>query len=225
MRRKDDSPPAAIGWVALPAALRRPRLWPALGAALAVVALLAAIGAFAAPRAIDLVQSLSDEEQDASFLPSGRGGGPDTPPPAGLQRGSLVRRGNLVPALRRLEQRSGGGRVRMLRIAPDRIDAQVVTAERRLRTLRHRHTGETVVLSDTSVAASSAGATFAWDEIDASAPRRIIQRAVRGGSSRDLSSVVLHDAGARAGLQWSAFLAGGVGFTADAEGRRVRRIP
>ena len=111
--------------------------------------------------------------------------------------------------------------MRLLRIAPDRIDAQVVTAEQRVRNLQHRYTGETQVLSETSAPGIAAAPSFAWSQVNPSAPRRITQRAVRGGSSRELSYLVLLNTGE---LRWSAFLSSGVGFTADAAGRDVRRI-
>ena len=47
------------------------------------------------------------------------------------------------------------------------------------------------------------------------------ERAVRGKSSRDMSYLVLLDA---AGLHWSAFLSSGTGFTANADGRAIRRL-
>ena len=205
---------------ALPGAPRGPRLARALVAVVTVFAFLALVGAILVPRIVDAVQSLGDELEDRPFVPKGADE-PDATPPAGLQRGSLLRRENLVPALRRLEERSGGGRVRLLRIASDRIDAQVITAKARLRNIQHRFTGETEVLSDTSSPGMSTRATFAWSEVNALAPRRITQRTTRGTSSRELSYLVLLDAGE---LRWSAFLADGTGFTATADGRGVRRI-
>ena len=205
---------------AVPGAPRRPRILRAVVVTLVAVAFLGGIAALAVPRIVDAVQSIDDELGDQPFLPQGDDA-PDATPPAGLQRESLVLGGNLVPALRRLQARSGASRVRLLRIAPDRIDAQVVTAERRMRMVQHRYTGETQVLSDTSSPGVASQATFSWSQIDASAPRRIVRRAVRGKSSRELSYLVLLDAG---GLRWSAFLSSGAGFTAGADGRGVRRI-
>ena len=181
--------------------------------AIAVVAILATV---TVPRIVDAAWRLKDQKQ--AYVPKGTPE-PDATPPAGLERGSLLRRENLAPGLRELEAHSGGGRVKVLRIASDRVDAQVITAKRRLRTIRHRFTGETLVLSDTSSPGLSPRATFAWSEVDASAPRRIIRRAARGTSPRELSYLVLADAGQ---LRWSAFLASGAGFSARADGRGVR---
>lgn len=182
-------------------------------ALVAVAVLMIAFGAVA-------VQSLSEDIEDPPTLPRGEDE-PDATPPAGLQKRSLVLRGNLAPALRRLERRSGGGRVRLLRIAPDRIDAQVITPELRLRNLQHRFTGETQVLSDRSAPGAGTLATFTWKDVDASAPRRLAERAVRGGSSRELSYLVLLETSR---LRWSAFLADGTGFSAGPDGRGARRI-
>jgi hypothetical protein len=205
---------------AMPGAPRRAGVLRALISLVVVLVLLGTLAVIAVPRVVDAVKSLTDELEDPPSLPRGEDE-PDATPPAGLQKGSLVLRGNLAPALRRLEQRSDGGRVRLLRIAPDRIDAQVVTPDRRLRNLQHRFTGETVVLSDTSAPGAGVLTTFRWNDIDASAPRRLAERAVRGRSSRELSYLVLLDAG---GLRWSAFLASGSGFTAGPDGRGARRI-
>ena len=198
----------------------RPRMFRALFSTLVVLAFLGSVAAIAVPRIVDAVGSLEDQLEDGPRVPSGSGGS-DEPPPSGLQKTSLVLRGNLAPALRKLEQRSGRGRVRLLRIAPDRIDAQVITADNRLRNLQHRWTGETQMLSDTSAPGSSALPTFGFSDINASAPRRVATRALEGKSSRELSYLVLNDA---AGLRWAAFLSSGTGFTARADGRGVKRI-
>jgi hypothetical protein len=181
---------------------------------LAVVAIVAAITA-----SVIVDTARSQKEQDKPFVPKGRDE-PDATPPVGLQRGSLLVRENLAPALRRLEARSGRGRVRALRIASDRVDAQVVTARGRLRTIRHRFTGETAVLSDTASPVHSTRATFAWSEVDTHAPRRIAQRVLRDRPARELSYLVLLDSRA---LRWSAFLTSGADFSATADGRDVRR--
>lgn len=218
------APPTALAPESAPGAApgtpRRAGVLRALISVVVVVAALGGVAVIAVPRVVDAVQSLEDELEDQPVVPRGADE-PDATPPAGLQRGSLVLRGNLAPALRRLEQRSDGGRVRLLRIAADRIDAQVITPEQRLRNLQHRFTGETQVLSDTSAPGIGTAATFAWDDVDPSAPRRIVERAVRGKSSRELSYLVLLDTGR---LRWSAFLDSGTGFTAGPDGRGVRPI-
>lgn len=214
------APPTALAPGSIPETPRRIGVLRALISVVVLVVVLGTVAVIGVPRAVDAVQSLGDELEDPPVVPRGADE-PDVTPPAGLQRESLVLRGNLAPALRRLEQRSDGGRVRLLRIAPDRIDAQVITPEQRLRTIQHRHTGETQVLSDRSAPGIATLATFTWKDVDPSAPRRIAERAVRGTSSRELSHLILLDTG---GLRWSAFLAGGTGFTAGADGRGVRRI-
>src|SRR3954470_9959529 len=49
--------------------------------------------------------------------------------PTGLARHSLLRRGNLAPALRRIEAKVGG-RVRLVRVAADRVDVQALVGHR-----------------------------------------------------------------------------------------------
>ena len=228
-----EDPLASMGYVpaapeARDAPRRRRRRGPRRGpgrartlVSLAVlVGFLGVTGAVVVPFVVDAVQSIDDQLDDPSFLPKGEDE-PDRTPPVGLQRESLVLRGNLVPALRRLEARSGDGRVRLLRIAPDRIDAQVITAEGRMRNIQHRFTGETQVLSDTALPGAATRGTFAWSAVEPSAPRRIVERALRGKSKRELEYLVLLDA---AGLRWSAHLSGGDAFTARPDGRGVRRI-
>lgn len=214
-RDLDEDAAAAFG-----AQPRRSPLPRAVVAVVTVLAFLAIVAAILVPRVVDAVQSIGDDVKDKPFVPKGAEE-PDATPPVGLQRRSLLRRERLVPALHRLEARSGGGRVRLLRIASDRIDAQVITAKGRLRNIQHRFTGSTAVLSDTSSPGLSTRATFAWSEVDANAPRRITERTTRGTSSRELSYLVLLHTG---DLRWSAFLADGTGFTAGADGSGVRRI-
>jgi hypothetical protein len=147
---------------------------------------------------------------------------PSADPPRGLERGSLLLRGNLSPALRRLEQRTGG-RLRFVRVAADRVDVQAVMRDDRLRAAQATWDGETRVLTTVRAPGISAAPDFAWSRVDASAPRRlaaaVTRRAGRAATSFDYA--VLSSAG---GLGWAAFLKGGSGFTARADGSGLTRI-
>jgi hypothetical protein len=196
---------------------------------LVVLAVLAAgIGAvalYAVPGIRDAVDEISRQIDEAGDLaaPGGDaagGGSSEARPPTGLGRRSLLLRGNLAPALRRMRARAGG-RLLMLRVAPDRIDAQVVTQDGRLRSAQARHDGQVAIISDVEAQGARGAGTYSWSQVNASAPRRIVRAMQRGRPTREVGYLVLMNAG---GLRWSAFRQDGTGFTARADGRGVTRI-
>jgi len=135
--------------------------------------------------------------------------------PAGLDRTSLLRHGNLAPALRKLEAKLGG-RVRLVRIEAERIDVQVVSGGRDI-SAQWRWDGDAAtVISDTP---STPGQTFSWSQVNASAPARLVRATTKRG--RDFEYAVLIEA---AGLRWSAYTATSGGYLADSAGRAVRPI-
>ena len=197
-------------------------------------AVLTIIAAIAIP-VVMAVDEAFDRADDATSLPDRPGGvagepteeaDPEQPrvveesgPPRGLQPRSMLLRGNLSPAMRNLRDRMGG-RLRYVRIEAERIDVQV-TDGRGLTSAQARYDREPEVFAPVDV--DAAGDTFAWSQLDASAPRRFVRTATRraGRPAGAFDYAVLMDA---AGLKWQVFLRDGTHFVASPDGRRVERI-
>jgi hypothetical protein len=152
--------------------------------------------------------------------PSGR---PQATLPArGLAPGSLLRPAAFGKAMTRL--RTGGyGRLTNLRVAPDRIDASMLTKDGRLRQVQIVPGGAAHVLA-TSPSGFAGARTMTMKGIDRGAPDRLTRSAAErlGAPARRVDYLVLTDfAGAR---QWNVYFKGGQIFSADAHGRITRRI-
>jgi hypothetical protein len=144
-----------------------------------------------------------------------------TLPARGLSINSLLRPAAFGRAIRRL--RTGGyGRLSHLRVAPDRIDATMLTKDGRLRMLQIVPGGRVNVLQ-TSPGGFTGAPTMALKGIDAGAPSRLT-RSAAGRLEQPASRVdylVLSDfAGTRG---WNVYFKGGQIFSADARGRITRR--
>lgn len=195
---------------------------------------LGAIGAFVVPAVIDAVDSAKKTIDDATPSidvpdddPGGGGGGGHgggkrakaKRPPRGLEQASLLRRGNLAPALARLKRITKSSQVRLIRIDAQSIVVQTATSGGKTRLARATWQGDATVLS---TSAGGGGTTFAWSAVDPSAPNRIVRAMTRGRSSRAFDYLVLIDA---AGLRWSAFLKNGGGtFQAQPDGSGVSKV-
>jgi hypothetical protein len=152
--------------------------------------------------------------------PSGTGGGGAEP--VGLAKNSLLLRRNLAPALRRMRT-SGLGRLKSLSIRPQRLDAQLLTKDGRLRSVQQRFDGK---LSEVSISGGGFGAlkTIAFSRANSAAPSRLARSAARR-MKRPVSRVdyvVLVDSGPQA--VWTVVMQGGGQFLGDARGRITRRI-
>jgi hypothetical protein len=174
---------------------------------LVVLTFIIGIGAIVVSAVIEAV----DDEID-SVLP--RPVPPEGEAPQGLERGSLLRRRNLAPALDRLHSLAESAGVRFLRVAPDRIEIMVALNGGRSRLLQARWDGSARVISTSP---GGGGDIFRWPRINPSAPRRIVT-ATTGDRPQRFDYAVLSTAG---GLRWAAFLKDGTGFTATPDGRRV----
>lgn len=142
--------------------------------------------------------------------------------PVGLGSRSLLVRRNLAPALKRLRT-SGLGRLRTLRIAPERIDVQLLTRGGRLRSVQLRYDGELRKFG-TSGAGFGQLPTLSFAQVDAGAPARLA-RGAAGRMKRPVSQVdyvVRIDTTPQ--TAWSVVMRGGGQFVADARGHITRRI-
>ena len=139
-----------------------------------------------------------------------------TPPkPAG----SLLRPAAFARALASIE-RGHYGRVRLLRVAPDRIDAQTVTAGGRLRSVQVPAGGRATILS-TSPPGFPQGNVLSLKGIDRRAPARLAAGArKRTGSQVDYAATIVIGGS----TTWTVVTKSGAQFVADAHGRITRRI-
>ena len=174
-----------------------------------VIGFIGAVFATVIPRIID------EAEDIVPTVPSDPGG---RDAPQGLERRSMLLRANFGPALRRLERETGSGRVRLLRVAADRVDVQVAVSGGRTRLAQATFDGETRVITTTP---GGAGKTYPWSRVDPAAPQRIVRSTTEGRRSSEFDYAVLLDA---VGLRWSAFLKNGGQFQAPPDGRDVTRL-
>ena len=161
-----------------------------------------------------LISSVDDELDDiVPTVPDG----PSGEAPQGLEPKSMLLRGNLAPALRRIQREAGTNRLRFLRISADRVDAQAAIDDGRTRLLQATWDGKVRVIATTP---GGGPANFTFSDVNASAPRRIVT-ASTGKRPERFDYLVLIDA---TGLRWSAFLKNGTHFTASPDGRDVSRV-
>ena len=157
----------------------------------------------------------SDEQR-----PSGRAQA--TLPARGLSVTSLLRPAAFGKAMNRL--RTGGyGRLTNLRVAPDRIDASMLTKDGRLRQVQVVPGGAVRVLG-TSPPGFAGAKTMALKGINRNAPSRLTRSAagrLKQPASRIDYLVLSEFLGSR---QWNVYFKGGQIFSADARGRITRRI-
>jgi hypothetical protein len=146
----------------------------------------------------------------------------NAPVPVGLGSRSLLVRRNLAPALKRLRT-SGLGRLRTLRIAPERIDVQLLTRGGRLRSVQLRYDGELRKFGSSGPGFGSLP-TLSFAQIDAAAPARL----ARGAAGRMKKPVSQVDYVVRIDTTpqtaWSVVMRSGGQFVGDGRGHITRRI-
>ena len=148
-------------------------------------------------------------------------GGPAIEAPAtaaGLDGASLIRARNFAEAVDALS-RAGLGRPLTMRVAPDRIDAALLE-KGRVHHVRITPGGELDELATT--AAPGSRRTVAYDEIDVSAPQRLVRAgATRRNRARRIDYLVLTPGPP---IAWAAYFKGGRIVVGDARGRKRRVI-
>jgi hypothetical protein len=186
-----------------------------LGVALLVVAALG-LGAVLVVLSVDTGEEslpAATSTGTAADAPGGRA-------PRGLGRGSLLRPRAFAGALARLRGERLG-RVQSIRLAPDRVDAQLLGPDGRLRAVQVRSGAELAVLS---ISEAGPQETVAFRRIDASAPQRLVRAAAErlGRRPATIDYLVLTPSG-RAGA-WAAYFRSGEIVAGDSSGRVTRRI-
>jgi hypothetical protein len=141
-------------------------------------------------------------------------------PPVGLESESMIRRANFADAMERLQELDLG-RPANLRVAPERIDATLVTEGGRASQVQVRFDGDVQQFSTSDTGVSPQ--TVPFDRIDAGAPERLVRRGARrtGTPVRRIDYLVF---GTGAGLPWGAYFKGGTIVQGDARGRPRRVI-
>ena len=220
--RAEPAPAPEAASVASPSPRRPRRRGRRLASALVSLIFLGAVlvGSFALIGQVsDGVDVVLDAAKPRSQLPAA----PVTPaapaqPPRGLQRRSLLREANLRPALRRLR---GEGRLRLLRVAADRINAQL--ASTRNLVLVDQRVGESPRRVLAPPLPASAVRPIPFSRVDAAAPARLARTAARRmhRSVARVDYLVLLDVLGRP--QWNLYFTDGVHFSADAHGRHASR--
>ncbi len=175
---------------------------------------------------VDTFRSISTEFSRATSVPSPPGPAAPAEPtkasPRGLQAGSLVRRAAFARAVRELRG-AGLGRPRLLRLAPDRLDAQLVTGGGQLRSVQLAAGGSLRTLS-TSPGGFPKGDLVTLATIDRGAPERLVRAAARraGRSATRVDYLVLtqFDGAPR----WLVFFVDGPAYQADRKGRIERVV-
>jgi hypothetical protein len=145
----------------------------------------------------------------------------EAPDPVGLQAGSLIRPGELRRALAELRGRRLG-RVQTLRLAPERIDAALLSSRGRLQSLQLRHDGGFQEFSSTPGLGHLEA--IPWGRLDPAAPARLVRQAARR-LNRPVNRIdYLVPSLIDGKVIWGAYFKGGQIFQGDARGRLFRRV-
>jgi len=188
---------------------------------LAVVAAPIALVVFSAGDAIDEITDAIDSVPDITVPEPPAEPEQPAKPPVGVSGRSMVAPGNLRKALRRLD-RARLGRVTLLRLSPDRVDAQLVKGGRQ-RSAQVDFEGD-LVRGPASPGGTGLSA-IALEAIDVRAPARL----VRGSAARykvrerGIDYLVLMPDPIE-GHRWTAYFKNRVYVQGDRSGRVVRRI-
>jgi hypothetical protein len=194
------------------------------GCLIAVVVLLAILGGLTAA-VVGLVNSVD-------VTTSGTSGGtkiiPDAikpkPAPKGLGPGSLVRADTFAAAMQQIRTK-GGGRLTHLRVAPERIDAQLLTRAGKLRSVQVKPGGTLERFGPDSGPGFDQSTTIPFSRINPAAPQRL----ARAGAERIGVPVAtlqyLVPTNFNGSLMWAAYFTRGRYVLGDASGRFQRKYP
>lgn len=210
----DPEPADPRAWVSS-AARRRGRFAGLRAASLVIrVAIIVAVGVVVAGGLVRVGGSIDDAIDPVQPLQAN----PEAaPPPVGLDRASYLRSENLRGALARLR---GEGRVQSVRLAPDRIDARLVSTKRRVVwSFRAGQDPRRVV----GAPYYDFETTIALSQIDPTAPVRLVRAAAKRAhlSVDDVDYLYIQRNVGRA--RWVLYFKGGAHYTADRHGRHVER--
>ena len=142
--------------------------------------------------------------------------------PVGLEAGSMIRPGNLRKALAELRRRDLG-KLESLRLAPERIDATLLSPRGTLISVQLRHDGQFRQFSESGPGFGGA-TTIPFGRLDPRAPQRLVRAAAeRLGRSPDQIDYLVPSI-SEGKVYWGAYFKNGATFLGDARGRVIRRI-
>jgi hypothetical protein len=197
-----------------PRTRRRPRVVSRLIVLLVVVVAGANLVAGASHKVKDAVDDLPTLSPPSAVTPKAA--------PAGLQPGSLIRAGELRRALAELRRRDIG-RLQTLRLAPERIDAALLTRRSTLVSVQLRSDGEFQRFSESGGGFRHLD-TMPYARLDPTAPQRLV-RAAAERLHRPVSAIDYVVPSITDGkITWGAYFKGGAIFLANAHGTITRRI-
>lgn len=153
---------------------------------------------------------------------------PEAPAPAEtvaaepVKAGSLIERVRFGPAVRKLRA-DGHGQLVFLRVAADRIDAQLKTKDGRLRNVQIKPDGKLREIS-ISPPGFNGTPTMSFEVISSAAPERLARAAAKklGAPLSQIDYLVAIDLAGK--TTWSLFFKDGTQFLGDAAGKITRRI-
>jgi len=142
--------------------------------------------------------------------------------PAGLEQGSLLRPAQFRKAIAEIRRR-GGGKLQHLRVAPERIDATLITGRGTLVNVQVSATEGYRRFSE-SGPGFSASDTIPFGKLDARIPQKVTRAAAErlGGPVDQINYLVPSVSDGK--VVWGAYFKNGAIFLADARGRITRRI-
>lgn len=213
------APPEAAAPRGAPPVPRAPRRRPRVVSRLIIILVVLVVGGNLVAGALTKVQDTIDG------IPDFRA--PDSvtaprPAPVGLQPGSLIRPAAFAAALKELDRRELG-RLKTLRLAPERIDATFLTPRTTLLTTQLTHEGEFRRFGESGAGFGGID-TIPLSKLDPGAPRRLVRAAAErlGRSTDRIDYLVPLTLSGKLG--WGAYFKGGATFLGDARGHITRRI-
>jgi hypothetical protein len=193
----------------------------AKGCLVAIVVVLL-IGGAAAAGIVSLVNSVDIDTGglETTIKAPGTGG----PKPKGLGAGSLARRAELGAALTKLRT-EGGGRLTNLRVAPERIDATLLTPAGRLRHVQIAPGGELARFGSDSGPGFDSVSTIPFGRLRPGAPQRLVRRGAEeiGVPVSDLQYLVPTFSSGE--LTWAAYFTRSRYVLGNSRGRFQRKYP
>jgi hypothetical protein len=141
---------------------------------------------------------------------------PAQPAPTGITGDSLIRKANFADAMATLKG-AGVGRPVNMRVAPDRIDATLLSRGGRLHQVQLTAGGD---LREIAALNGPAGTTVSYGAIDPAAAERLVRAgATRKSPARSIDYLVIT---AGPPVTWGAYYRGGRIVIGDARGRKQR---
>jgi hypothetical protein len=146
------------------------------------------------------------------------------PAPKGLGARSLVRQDTFAAALTQIRT-NGGGRLTHLRLAPERIDAQLLTGAGRLRSVQIKPGGKLERFGPDSGAGFDQSSTIPFARLNPAAPQRLARAGAERIGVKVSTLQYLVPTSFNGSIMWAAYFTRGRYVLGDASGRFQRKYP